>query len=211
MVKRHRVEWVSFVPKNTIKFKIFENILFCNEVVVMGIGEWIKENSWLGFDLGIVFSYAGTSKSSNQENSGYKGLFSLGNVGIGFYAGPSLNFFKRIGPSFGMGLLIGQNGYIAGKIGGHLGKKFGGGLLFPIYPIYGVGSAEAMNVMANASNYLPHEAKYCMAIPMIGMATLAGYYTLEENLQEMYRYVKSTTESMKSYLSRIWKEIRKRV
>ena len=40
-------------------------------------------------------------------------------------------------PNFGIGLLIGYNGFLAVKLGIHLRRTFGLAILIPIVPIYG--------------------------------------------------------------------------
>jgi hypothetical protein len=71
----------------------------------------------LQLDIGIVLSSVGGNSSHNRNQ--FHGLVSLFGIDFGLYIGPSYNLFRKIGPSIGAGLLIGQNGFLAGKIGIH--------------------------------------------------------------------------------------------
>ena len=75
--------------------------------------------------------------NSSEDQDQFNGLFSLFGIDFGIYIGPSYNLFERIGPSIGAGLLIGQNGFLAGKVGIHFNRTFGLAILIPRVPIYG--------------------------------------------------------------------------
>lgn len=96
----------------------------------------------LQLDIGIVVS--GVGGNSNQERNQFNGLVSFFGVDFGLYVGPSYNPFQTIGPSIGIGVVIGSNGFLAAKVGIHFRRAFGLGMLFPIVPIYGATGASFM-------------------------------------------------------------------
>ena len=114
----------------------------------------------LQLDLGIVVSNFGGN--SSHDRSQFHGLFSLFGIDFGFYIGPSYNLFTRIGPSIGAGLLIGHNGFLAGKIGIHFNRTFGLAILIPIFPIYGATGATFLTTLP-----IPQGAKAAAAIPLL--------------------------------------------
>src|SRR5664280_3747636 len=89
----------------------------------------------LQLDIGVVLSSVGGN--SNQERNQFNGLFSVFGFDFGLYIGPSYNPFQTIGPSIGIGLLMGHNGFLAAKLGIHFRRTFGLAMLIPIVPIYG--------------------------------------------------------------------------
>jgi hypothetical protein len=92
----------------------------------------MEDKGSLQLDIGIVISNLG-GNSSHDRNQ-FHGLFSLFGIDFGIYIGPSYNLFRKIGPSIGAGLLIGYNGFLAGKIGIHFNRTFGFAILIPIVP-----------------------------------------------------------------------------
>lgn len=74
-------------------------------------------------DIGLVVSSVGGNSSHNRNQ--FHGLFSLFGIDLGLYIGPSYNLFQTIGPSIGIGLLIGYNGFFAAKVGIHFRRTFG--------------------------------------------------------------------------------------
>src|SRR5512136_701841 len=111
----------------------------------------------LQLDIGLVVSSLGGN--SSQDRNQFHGLFSLAGIDFGIYIGPSYNLFRTIGPSIGAGLLIGNNGFLAGKIGFHFNRTFGSAILIPIVPIYGAISAAFLSTLP-----LPQEAIAAAAI-----------------------------------------------
>src|SRR5450759_4921091 len=83
----------------------------------------------LQLDIGVVLSSVGGN--SNQERNQFNGLFSVFGFDFGLYIGPSYNPFQTIGPSIGIGLLIGHNGFLAAKLGIHFRRTFGLAMLIP--------------------------------------------------------------------------------
>lgn len=119
-------------------------------------------------DIGIVVSNIG-GNSSHDRNQ-FHGLFSLFGIDFGFYIGPSYNLFTKIGPSIGAGLLIGYNGFLAGKIGIHFNRTFGLAILVPIVPIYGANAASFLTALP-----IPQGAKAAAAIPLLLMPASFAY------------------------------------
>ena len=103
----------------------------------------------LQLDIGLVVSSLGGN--SSQDRNQFHGLFSFFGIDFGIYIGPSYNLFERIGPSIGAGLLIGQNGFLAGKVGIHFNRTFGLAILIPIVPIYGGNGRDFLIHSANSS------------------------------------------------------------
>jgi hypothetical protein len=119
-------------------------------------------------DLGIVVSNFGGN--SSHERDQFHGLFSLFGIDFGFYIGPSYNLFERIGPSIGVGLLIGHNGFLAGKIGIHFNRTFGLAILIPIVPIYGVSGASFLSILP-----IPQGAKAAAVVPLLLIPASIAY------------------------------------
>jgi hypothetical protein len=126
------------------------------------------EKGPLQLDLGIVVSNFGGN--SSHERNQFHGLFSLFGIDFGFYVGPSYNLFERIGPSIGVGLLIGHNGFLAGKIGIHFKRTFGLAILIPIVPIYGVSGASFLSVLP-----IPQGAKAAAVVPLLLIPASIAY------------------------------------
>ncbi len=100
-------------------------------VNILGTGE--RGRGPLQLDIGIVVS--GLGGNSNEERSQLNGLVSFFGVDFGLYIGPSYIPFRTVGPSIGIGVVIGSNGFLAAKLGIHFRRAFGLAMLFPIVPI----------------------------------------------------------------------------
>jgi hypothetical protein len=140
----------------------------------------------LQLDIGIVVSNLGGN--SSHDRSQFHGLFSLFGIDFGFYIGPSYNLFTRIGPSIGAGLLIGQNGFLAGKIGIHFNRTFGLAILIPIVPIYGDSGASLISTLP-----IPQGAKAAAAIPLLLVPASFAY---QVELKGMCSYWKEKFEGI---------------
>jgi hypothetical protein len=110
-------------------------------------------------------------------------------IDFGIYIGPSYNLFRKIGPSIGAGLLIGHNGFLAGKIGIHFNRTFGLAILIPVVPIYG-----AMGASFLTSLPIPQEARAAAAVPLLLMPASFAY---QEELRKLYRYGKEKLEGFR--------------
>lgn len=119
-------------------------------------------------DIGIVVSSLGGKSSQNRNQ--FHGLVSLFGIDFGLYVGPSYNLFKTIGPSIGAGLLIGHNGFLAGKVGIHFHRTFGLAILIPIVPIYGASGASFLSMLP-----VPQGAKVAASIPLILVPASLAY------------------------------------
>lgn len=131
----------------------------------------------LQLDIGIVVSNLG-GNSSHDRNQ-FHGLFSLFGIDFGIYIGPSYNLFRKIGPSIGAGLLIGYNGFLAGKIGIHFNRTFGLAILIPVVPIYGAMGATFLSTLP-----FPQEAKTTAVIPLLLVPASIAY---QEELKKLCR------------------------
>ena len=140
----------------------------------------------LQLDLGIVVSNFGGNSSQNRNQ--FHGLVSLFGIDFGFYIGPSYNLFDRIGPSIGVGLLIGQNGFLAGKIGIHFNRTFGLAILVPIVPIYGASGASFLSALP-----IPEGAKAAAAIPLLLVPASFAY---QEEFKGLFRCGKEKFEGI---------------
>lgn len=147
------------------------------------------EKGPLQLDLGIVVSNFGGNSSHQRDQ--FHGLFSLFGIDFGFYIGPSYNLFERIGPSVGVGLLVGHNGFLAGKIGVHFNRMFGLAILIPIFPIYGVSGASFLSVLP-----IPQGAKAAAVFPLLLIPASVAY---QEELKELCRCGK---EKLKGIIER---------
>lgn len=119
-------------------------------------------------DIGLVVSSVG-GNSSHDRNQ-FHGLFSLFGIDFGLYIGPSYNLFRTVGPSIGIGLLIGYNGFLAAKVGIHFRRTFGLAMLIPIVPIYG-----AIGVSALAALPISEGVKAAATIPFMLMPAAFAY------------------------------------
>lgn len=142
----------------------------------------------LQLDVGIVVSNVGGNSSHNRNQ--FHGLFTLFGIDFGFYIGPSFNLFRKIGPSIGAGLLVGQNGFLAGKIGIHFNRTFGLAILIPIAPIYGTMGASVLTTLP-----IPQEARVAAAIPLFLVPASFAY---QEELRKLCRYWKKKLNHLKN-------------
>lgn len=135
------------------------------------------ERGPIQLDIGIVLSNVGGN--SSQDRNQFHGLFSLSGIDFGLYIGPSFNPFRTIGPSVGIGLLVGHNGFLVVKIGIHFRRTVGLAMLIPIVPIYGV-----VGVSLITSLPFPEEVKVAATMPLIFVPTAVVY---QEELKKLWR------------------------
>lgn len=131
-------------------------------------------------DIGLVVSSVGGNSSHNRNQ--FHGLFSLFGIDFGFYIGPSYNLFRTVGPSVGIGLLIGYNGFLAAKVGIHFRRTFGLAMLIPIVPVYG---ATGMSVLATLP--LSEGARAAATIPFMLVPAAFAY---QDDVKELLRSIK---------------------
>ncbi|RXA21751.1 hypothetical protein EQO05_00405 [Methanosarcina sp. MSH10X1] len=143
----------------------------------------------LQLDIGIVVS--GLGGNSNQERDQFNGLVSVFGVDLGLYIGPSYNPFKTIGPSIGIGVVIGSNGFLAAKLGIHFRRTFGLGMLFPIAPLYGATGASLIAALP-----VPEGAKTAAAMPLLLVPAAVVY---QENLKALCRHGIAALTKLRSY------------
>jgi hypothetical protein len=148
------------------------------------------EKGPLQLDIGIVLSTVG-GNSSNDRNQ-FHGLVSLFGIDFGLYVGPSYNLFQTIGPSIGIGLLIGHDGFLAAKLGIHFRRTFGLAMLIPIVPIYGVTGASFLATLP-----ISEGAKTLATIPLI---LVPASFVYQENIKELHRRGTETIMKFRSYL-----------
>lgn len=135
------------------------------------------ERGPLQLDIGIVVSSIGGN--SSQERNQFHGLVSFFGIDFGLYIGPSYNPFRTIGPSIGIGLVIGSNGFLAAKLGIHFRRTFGLGMLFPIVPIYGATGTSLIAMLP-----VPEGAKTAATIPLM---LVPAAFVYQENLKSLRR------------------------
>jgi hypothetical protein len=128
-------------------------------------------------DIGIVVSGFG-GNSSNERNQ-LHGLVSFSGIDFGLYIGPSYNPFQTIGPSIGIGVVIGSNGFIAAKLGIHFRRAFGLAMLFPIVPIYGVTGASFLAALPVSEG-----VKAAATVPLLLVPAAVVY---QEDLKKLRR------------------------
>lgn len=148
------------------------------------------ERGPLQLDIGIVVS--GVGGNSNQERNQFNGLVSFFGVDFGLYIGPSYNPFRTIGPSVGIGVVIGSNGFLAAKLGIHFKRAFGLAMLFPIVPIYGGTGASFLAALP-----ISEGAKAAATIPLL---LVPAAFVYQENLRELRRRGIETLTELKSRL-----------
>lgn len=148
------------------------------------------ERGPLQLDIGVVVSSVGGN--SSQEKNQFHGLFSLFGIDFGLYIGPSYNPFRNIGPSVGIGLVIGSNGFLAAKLGIHFRRTFGLAMLIPIVPIYGATGASLIAALP-----LPEGAKAAATIPLL---FIPAAFVYQEKLKKLR---KCGTESLVKLSSRL--------
>lgn len=122
----------------------------------------------LQLDIGIVVS--GLGGNSNEDRSQLNGLVSFFGVDFGLYIGPSYNPFRTIGPSIGIGVVIGSNGFLAAKLGIHFRRAFGLAMLFPIVPIYGATGAGFLAALPVSEG-----VKAAAAVPLLLVPAVVVY------------------------------------
>ena len=145
----------------------------------------------LQLDIGVVLSSVGGN--SNQERNQFNGLFSVFGFDFGLYIGPSYNPFQTIGPSIGIGLLIGHNGFLAAKLGIHFRRTFGLAMLIPIVPIYGSTGASALAALP-----ISEGAKAAATIPFM---LVPAAFVYQEDIRELRRHGKETLMKLRSYIT----------
>lgn len=84
-------------------------------------------------------------------------------------------------------MLIGNNGFLAAKVGIHFNRTIGLAVLIPIISIYG--SMEANFVSALP---IPQEAKAAVVLPLLLVPASLAY---EKRLKELYGYGKERLKS----------------
>jgi hypothetical protein len=148
------------------------------------------ERGPLQLDIGIVLSNVGGN--SSQDRNQFHGLVSLFGIDFGLYIGPSYNLFQTIGPSIGLGLLIGQNGFLAVKLGIHFRRTFGLAMLIPIVPIYG-----ATRTSLIATLPVPEGAKAAATIPLL---LVPAAFVYKEDIKKLHSRGKETLMKLRSYV-----------
>ncbi|MFZ2498430.1 MAG: hypothetical protein ACP5N0_11210 [Methanosarcina sp.] len=144
----------------------------------------------LQLDIGIVVS--GLGGNSNQERNQFNGLFSFFGLDFGLYIGPSYNPFQTIGPSVGIGLVIGSNGFLAAKLGIHFRRTFGLAMLIPIVPIYGATGASFLAALP-----ISEGAKAAASIPLL---LVPATFVYQENIKELRRNGTETLTKLRAYI-----------
>ncbi len=142
-------------------------------------------------DIGIVLSSVGGN--SSQDRDQFHGLFSVYGIDFGFYIGPSYNPFRTIGPSIGIGLLIGHNGFLAFKLGIHFRRTFGLAMLIPIVPIYGVTGVSLL-----AASPVPETVKAAAALPLM---LLPAVFVYKAEIKKLRRFGTETLAKLRDYLA----------
>jgi hypothetical protein len=149
------------------------------------------ERGPLQLDIGIVVS--GFGGNSSQERNQFHGLVSFFGADFGLYIGPSYNPFRTIGPSIGIGVVIGSNGFLAAKLGIHFRRTFGLAMLFPIVPIYGATGASLIAALS-----IPEGAKAAATIPLLLVPAAVVY---QEDLKKLRGHGTEVLMKLRSYIS----------
>ncbi|QIB91413.1 hypothetical protein [Methanosarcina mazei] len=157
-------------------------------VNILGTGE--RGRGPLQLDIGIVVS--GLGGNSNEERSQLNGLVSFFGVDFGLYIGPSYNPFRTVGPSIGIGVVIGSNGFLAAKLGVHFRRAFGLAMLFPIVPIYGVTGAGFLAALPVSEG-----VKAAATVPLLLVPAAAVY---REDIHKMCIRGMDALMKLKSYI-----------
>ncbi|AGF98103.1 hypothetical protein [Methanosarcina mazei] len=157
-------------------------------VNILGAGE--RGRGPLQLDIGIVVS--GLGGNSNEERSQLNGLVSFFGVDFGLYIGPSYNPFRTVGPSIGIGVVIGSNGFLAAKLGVHFRRAFGLAMLFPIVPIYGVTGAGFLAALPVSEG-----VKAAATVPLLLVPAAAVY---REDIHKMRIRGMDALMKLKSYI-----------
>lgn len=145
----------------------------------------------LQLDIGIVVS--GLGGNSNEDRSQLNGLVSFFGVDFGLYIGPSYNPFQTIGPSIGIGVVIGSNGFLAAKLGIHFRRAFGLAMLFPIVPIYGVTGAGFLAALPVSEG-----VKAAATIPLMLVPAAVVY---QEDIKKLRRRGTEILTGLRSYIT----------
>ena len=148
------------------------------------------ERGPLQLDIGIVLSSVGGN--SSQDRNQFHGLVSLFGIDFGLYIGPSYNPFQTIGPSIGIGLLIGHNGFLALKLGIHFRRTFGLAMLIPIVPIYGATGASLIAALP-----VPEGSKAAATIPLL---LVPAAFVYQEDIKKLRSRGKETLMKLRSYV-----------
>jgi hypothetical protein len=149
------------------------------------------ERGPLQLDIGVVVSSVGGN--SSQDRNQFHGLVSLFGVDFGLYVGPSYNLFQTIGPSIGIGLLIGHNGFLAAKLGIHFQRTIGLSMLIPIVPIYGATGASLLTTLP-----VPEVAKAAATIPFMLVPAAFAY---QEDIKKLRGHGTETLMKLRSYIA----------
>lgn len=144
----------------------------------------------LQLDIGIVVS--GLGGNSDEERNQLNGLVSFSGIDFGLYIGPSYNPFQTVGPSIGIGVVIGSNGFLAAKLGIHFRRAFGLAILFPIVPIYGVTGASFLAALPVSEG-----VKAAATVPLLLVPAAVVY---QEDIKEFHRRGKEIFTKLRSYL-----------
>ena len=148
------------------------------------------ERGPLQLDIGIVLSSVGGN--SSQDRNQFHGLVSLFGIDFGLYIGPSYNPFQTIGPSIGIGLLFGHNGFLSLKLGIHFRRTFGLAMLIPIVPIYGATGASLIAALP-----VPEGAKAAATIPLL---LVPAAFVYQEDIKKLRSRGKETLMKLRSYV-----------
>lgn len=150
----------------------------------------MPERGPLQLDIGVVVSSVGGN--SSQDRNQFHGLFSLFGIDFGLYIGPSFNPFETIGPSIGIGVLLGHNGFLAAKLGIHFKRTFGLAILIPIVPIYGATGASFLAALPISDG-----AKAAAAIPLLIVPATFAYQEEIRN-SRIIQHIKTLLAAKKS-------------
>jgi hypothetical protein len=144
----------------------------------------------LQLDIGIVVS--GLGGNSDEARSQLNGLVSFSGIDFGLYIGPSYNPFRTIGPSIGIGLVIGSNGFLALKLGIHFRRAFGLAMLFPIVPIYGATGASFLAALPVSEG-----VKAAATVPLL---LVPAAFVYQEDIKELRRHGTEVLMKLRSYI-----------
>jgi type IV secretory pathway VirB10-like protein len=91
-------------------------------------------------------------------------------------------------------VLIGQNGFLAGKVGLHFNRTFGLAILIPIVPIYG-----AMGATFLSSLPILQGAGSAAVIPLL---LVPGSFAYQQELRKLCRSGKDRLEGIRRWMHR---------
>lgn len=161
-----------------------------NNIMVNILGARERGKGPLQLDIGIVVS--GLGGNSDEERSQLNGLVSFSGIDLGLYIGPSFNPFQTIGPSIGIGVVIGSSGFLAAKLGIHFKRAFGLAMLFPIVPIYGATGASFLAALPVSEG-----VKAAATIPLLLVPAAVVY---QENLKKLRTRGTEILTKLRSYV-----------